>query len=92
MAKRGFSGAIIRAVGANDHVATVTGSSLLAPHFLRVDLRSETLFDEIEAAPTSWLRFWFPDPDGHDVEHQRAYTISAADEEAGTFSIRRRAP
>lgn len=87
MARRGFSGAVIRAMGASDHTAVVTGSRYLAPHFLRVSFRSETLFDEIEAPPTAWLRFWFPDPDGRPVEHQRGYTISEADEGAGTFSI-----
>ncbi|WP_030159671.1 ABC transporter ATP-binding protein/permease [Glycomyces sp. NRRL B-16210] len=87
MAKRGFQGAVMRGFGARDHEATVTGTERLAPNFLRVHLSSPTLFGDAEAAPTAWLRFWFPDPDGKDVEHQRAYTISAADEAAGTFAV-----
>ena len=87
MAKRGFQGAVIRGFGARDHEATVTATELLAPKFLRVHFRAPTLFGDAEAAPTAWLRFWFPDPDGKDVEHQRAYTITAADEAAGTFAV-----
>lgn len=87
MARRGFQGAVMRGFGARDHVATVTGTELLAPGFLRVNLVSETIFDEVEAPPTAWLRFWFPDPEGEDIEHQRAYTFSTADEHTGAFSV-----
>ncbi len=87
MAKRGFQGAVMRSFGARDHLATVTGSELLAPHFLRVRMVSETLLADVELAPTAWLRFWFPDPDGRDVEHQRAYTISEADPASGAFAV-----
>lgn len=87
MAKRGIQGALLRGLGARDHEATVTGSQLLAPGFLRVWFTSATLFDQVEAVPTAWLRFWFPDPEGKDVEHQRAYTISEADEDAGVFAV-----
>lgn len=76
----------MRAFGARDHLATVTGSEWLAPHFLRVRFVSETLFSEVEVAPTEWLRFWFPDPDGGDTEYQRAYTLSEADAETGAFA------
>lgn len=43
MAKRGFSGAIMRAYGARDHKATVTGTELISPGFLRVRMHSATL-------------------------------------------------
>lgn len=89
MAKRGFNGAIMRAYGARDHEATVTGTELLAPNFLRVRLHSQTLLQDSNAvvAPTAYLRFWFPDIDGKDFEHQRAYTLSEADEISGDFSV-----
>lgn len=87
MAKRGFQGAVMRSFGARDHQASVVGTELLAPHFLRIRMVSETLFSEAEVAPTAWLRFWFPDPDGKDIEHQRAYTISAADPATGHFAV-----
>ena len=87
MAKRGFQGVVMRGFGARDHEATVTGVETIAPNFRRIRLVSPTLFRDAVAGPTAWLRFWFPDPDGGVTEHQRAYTISAADEASGTFAI-----
>ncbi len=84
---RGFQGALMRSFGARDHVATVTGTQWLAPHFLRVRLTSPTVFDDIEVETTTWLRFWFPDPDGGDAEYQRAYTLTEADPDSGTFAV-----
>src|ERR1700692_4682698 len=76
---RGVQGAILRGFGARDHTATVIETESIAPHFVRVRMMSPTLFEDAEAEPAAWLRFWFPDPDGSDTELQRAYTISAAD-------------
>ncbi len=87
MAKRGFQGAVMRSFGAREHEATVTSTERIAPNFLRVRMESPTLFEDAVAAPTAWLRFWFPDPEGGDVEYQRAYTIAEADEESGRFAV-----
>lgn len=87
MAKRGFTGVMMRSYGARDHEATVTGTELLAPGFLRVRMVSSTLLSDVVLGPTAYLRFWFPDADGGDVEHQRGYTLVDADEETGTFAI-----
>jgi ATP-binding cassette, subfamily B, bacterial IrtA/YbtP len=84
---RGFQGAMMRGFGARDHEVTVLDTEWLAPHFLRIRMVSPTVFTDAVAEPTSWLRFWFPDPDGTDTEFQRAYTISEADTETGHFSI-----
>ncbi|RFU83456.1 iron ABC transporter permease, partial [Streptomyces triticagri] len=84
---RGFQGAVLRGFGARDHEARVVEKLRLAPHFVRVRFVSATLFDEVVAEPTAWLRFWFPDPDGGDTEHQRAYTITEADPETGAFAV-----
>lgn len=86
MAKRGVQGAIMRGFGARDHEATVVGTELLAPGFLRVRMISPTILSEVVVAPTAWLRFWFPDPDGGETEHQRAYTLSEADPDTGAFA------
>ncbi|RII11726.1 Iron import ATP-binding/permease protein IrtA [Streptomyces sp. YIM 130001] len=84
---RGFQGAVLRGFGARDHEARVVEKLRLAPHFVRVRFVSPTLFAEVVAEPTAWLRFWFPDPDGGDAEHQRAYTITEADPETGAFAV-----
>jgi ATP-binding cassette subfamily B protein IrtA len=87
MAKRGFNGAIMRGYGARDHEVTVTGTELLSPGFLRVRMHSPTLLGDGVVAPTAFLRFWFPDPDRPDYEHQRGYTLSEADESTGHFAV-----
>lgn len=84
---RGFSGVMLRSFGARDHTATVVETVRIAPHFVRVRMTSPTLFEDVDAEPAAWLRFWFPDPDGSKTEFQRAYTISEADAPAGRFAV-----
>ncbi|OBH52595.1 ABC transporter ATP-binding protein/permease [Mycobacterium sp. E2479] len=84
---RGFSGVMLRSFGARDHSATVTETVRIAPHFVRVRMTSPTLFEDVDAEPAAWLRFWFPDPDGSKTEFQRAYTISEADVASGRFAV-----
>ncbi|MEE2853417.1 MAG: ABC transporter ATP-binding protein/permease [Actinomycetota bacterium] len=84
---RGFSGVMLRSFGARDHTATVIETVRIAPHFVRVRMTSPTLFEDVDAEPAAWLRFWFPDPDGSKTEFQRAYTVSEADVPAGRFAV-----
>jgi ATP-binding cassette subfamily B protein IrtA len=84
---RGFQGAMLRGFGARDHTATVIETVSIAPHFVRIRMESPTLFQDAQAEPAAWLRFWFPDPEGSPTEFQRAYTISEADVPAGRFAV-----
>lgn len=84
---RGLQGVMLRSFGARDHTATVLETVRIAPHFVRVRMTSPTLFEDVDAEPAAWLRFWFPDPDGSKTEFQRAYTISEADPTAGRFAV-----
>lgn len=84
---RGFQGVMMRGFGARDHEVTVLGTERLAPHCLRIRMVSPTVFEDANADPTSWLRFWFPDPEGSDTEFQRAYTISESDLDTGHFAV-----
>ena len=79
---RGFQGIVLRGFGARDHQATVLETVKLAPHFVRIRMVSPTLFEDVVAEPTAWLRFWFPDPDGGSTQFQRAYTLTEADPES----------
>lgn len=84
---RGLQGALLRGFGARDHQVTVTDTVMLAPRVVRVRFTAPTVFEDLAVEPTAWLRFWFPDPDGGSTEFQRAYTLSEADETAGTFAV-----
>ncbi|MCV7101552.1 ABC transporter ATP-binding protein/permease [Mycobacterium palustre] len=84
---RGLQGVMLRSFGARDHIATVIETVRIAPHFVRVRMVSPTLFEDVDAEPAAWLRFWFPDPEGSSTEFQRAYTISEADVETGRFAV-----
>jgi ATP-binding cassette, subfamily B, bacterial IrtA/YbtP len=84
---RGFQGVVLRSFGARDHIATVIETVSIAPHFVRIRMQSPTLFEDAQAEPAAWLRFWFPDPEGSSTEFQRAYTISEADVPAGRFAV-----
>lgn len=77
----------MRQAGTPEYTVTVTGRQEITPHVVRIWVQSDGIFTEAPADPTSWLRFWFPDPDGGDEEHQRAYTIIEPDTEADTFAI-----
>jgi ATP-binding cassette subfamily B protein IrtA len=84
---RGFQGAMLRGFGGRDHLATVEHTEHIAPHCVRITMSSPTVFDDVDAGPTTWLRFWFPDPDGGSTEFQRAYTLVWTDAGAGRFAI-----
>ncbi|AKK06855.1 ABC-type multidrug transport system, ATPase and permease component [Corynebacterium mustelae] len=84
---KGIQGAVLRALGAKEHLATVTGSDWITPHVLRVDFHSTHLLDPAGESPSAWVRGWFPDPDGKNTLHQRGYTFLDSDSTTGTFSI-----
>lgn len=84
---KGFSGAVLRALGSREHVLTVTGTSWRAEHFLRVHMNSETLLDPSGEAPGNWVRAWFPDPEGSSKQFQRGYTIVDPRPDTGDFAL-----
>ena len=84
---RGFQGVMMRGFGARDHLATVVGTEQVTPNFLRIRMVSPTLFEDAVAEPTSYLRFWVPDPDGSKTEFQRAYTMTEMHPDTGHFTI-----
>jgi ATP-binding cassette subfamily B protein IrtA len=84
---RGFQGVMLRSFGARDHIAEVIETVRIAPHFVRVRMVSPTLFEDVDAEPAAWLRFWFPDPEGSNTEFQRAYTLSEAAVATGRFAV-----
>jgi len=87
MAKRGVSGAIMRGLGAKNHDLTVVDKKTLAPNFVQVRMASPTLLGDLDAGPTAWLRFWFPDAGDGTHEYQRGYTITHPDPSTGEFNV-----
>lgn len=53
---RGFSGAVMRAFGAQDYAITVVDKEQRAAHCIRIRFHSDTLFDVVSDGPTSWIR------------------------------------
>ena len=84
---RGIGGAMLRGFGGRDHVATVEQVAQVAPHCVRITMSSPTVFEDVSSGPTTWLRFWFPDPAGGKTEFQRAYTLVWAEPDTGRFAI-----
>ncbi|MGV0743318.1 ABC transporter ATP-binding protein/permease [Mycolicibacterium sp. XJ870] len=84
---RGFQGVMLRGFGARDHQATVVSREQVTPNLLRIRMVSPTVFEDAVAEPTSYLRFWIPDPEGSKTEFQRAYTMTEIDPESGHFTI-----
>ncbi|WP_314719773.1 SIP domain-containing protein [uncultured Actinomyces sp.] len=84
---KGFQGAVLRLLGAKEHVVAVTGRTQLAEHFVRIHFRSDTLLSDGDLYPSAWIRLWFPNPDAPSTLHQRGYTLVDPDPQAGTFAI-----
>lgn len=84
---KGFQGALMRALGAKEHLATVTGTARISPTVLRVDFVSETLLYPDGELPSAWVRASFPDVEGGGKQYQRGYTFADPDPAAGTFSF-----
>lgn len=84
---KGVEGAVLKTLGAKEHLLTVIGREYRAEHFVRVRMRSDTLLHREGEAPGNWVRAWFPDPDGGSKQYQRGYTLADVDPQQGTFAI-----
>lgn len=84
---KGIEGAILRGLGAREHVLTVTSREDVTDHYVRIGFESDTLLNDAGEVPAAWVRAWFPDPGGRPREHQRGYTLVDPDPAAGTFAI-----
>ena len=87
---KGFQGALMRTLGAKDHLVTVVRSRRITDDYMCVTLREDPdkpILHREGEQPGSWLRLWFPDPDGGAKQFQRGYTIARADPAAGEFDL-----
>ncbi|MGB6126235.1 MAG: SIP domain-containing protein [Gordonia sp. (in: high G+C Gram-positive bacteria)] len=84
---KGLQGAMLRALGAKNHPATVVGVRWVTEHVVRIDFQCDEILHAGGEKPSAWIRAWFPDLDGGPKYHQRGYTLIDADPAAGTFGI-----
>lgn len=71
---RGLEGTILRLMGGDDFILTVTGAEYVADDYLRLSFDAGGLLAAHPHHPTMWIRMWFPIP-GSTKLHQRGYTI-----------------
>lgn len=83
-ASRGWTGTVLKLLGAGDYQLTVTARRELSPHYLRLSFDDGGLLDRHGVHPTMWIRLWFTDGD---KLHQRGYTLASPDPVAGTLDI-----
>ena len=84
---KGFQGAMLRALGAKNHPATVTGVRWITDHMVRIEFQCDDLLHADGEKPSAWIRAWFPDVANASKFHQRGYTLLDADPAAGTFGL-----
>ena len=82
---RGWQGAVLKLMGADDYELTVTGSRQITDHYVRVDFTGGGLLKDRPVHPTMWIRMWFVNK--HGKIHQRGYTLVDPDPSTDTFSI-----
>ena len=84
---RGYAGAVLKLLGAGEHLLTVSAVTDVTAHFRRITFDAPTLFDGAPFEPGAYLRLWFRDETHPTREHQRAYTLVNSDPAAGSVSL-----
>ena len=75
---RGLQGAVLKGLGAKDHVLTVKAKAVIGPHLVRITFAAPSLFSDRTYIPSAWFRGWFPDPTGSSTQFQRGNTTKPA--------------
>lgn len=81
---RGWQGAVLKLLRADDYEFTVTSNETVTDHYIRLGFTGGGLLSERAPHPTMWVRLWF-EKDGKG--HQRGYTLAEPDAAADTFFI-----
>lgn len=75
---------VMRLMGIANHPVKVEAVTDVTGWYRRIRFSAPTFVTSLEIFPTLWVRLWVPDPAKGGLA-QRAYTIVAVDQEAGTF-------
>lgn len=82
---RGWQGAVLKLLRADDYEFTVTSTDRITDHYIRIGFTGGGLLTSQPVHPTMWVRMWFHDLAGK--LHQRGYTLVDADAAADTFFV-----
>lgn len=81
---RGWQGAVLKLLRADDFAFTVTSTKTVTDHYVRLGFTGGGLLTEVKQHPTMWVRMWFED---NGKLHQRGYTLVDPDPASDTFHI-----
>lgn len=84
---RGFNNALMKALGATEHVMTVLSVEDLTPSYRRIRFHAPTMIDGRETPTASFIRMWAPDLEEPGRVHQRGYTLIDPDPKAGEITF-----
>ncbi|MEE4022159.1 siderophore-interacting protein [Gordonia sp. PKS22-38] len=82
---RGWQGAVLKLLGADDYEITVTSNEPVTDHYIRLGFTGGGLLTERPVHPTMWIRIWFENK--HGKLHQRAYTLVDPDPATDSFFL-----
>lgn len=82
---RGWQGAVLKLMGADDYELTVTSNEPVTDDYIRLGFTGGGLLADRPVHPTMWLRIWFENK--HGKLHQRAYTLVDPDPATDSFSL-----
>lgn len=82
---RGWQGRVLKLMGADDFVFTVTSTEPVSDDYLRLGFTGGGLLASRPVHPTMWVRMWFENDKGK--LHQRGYTLVDADVATDSFYI-----
>jgi NADPH-dependent ferric siderophore reductase len=83
-ASRGWTGTVLKLMGAGDYRLTVTARHEIGPHYLRLSFDAGGMLADHAVHPTMWIRVWFVDGDRL---HRRGYTLVDPDSAADMVSV-----
>lgn len=82
---RGWQGAVLKLLGADDYELTVTSNEKVTDEYIRLGFTGGGLLADRPVHPTMWVRIWFENK--HGKMHQRGYTLVDPDRATDSFSI-----
>ncbi|WHU46212.1 siderophore-interacting protein [Gordonia sp. L191] len=81
---RGWQGAVLKLLRADDYEFTVTSTEKITEHYIRLGFTGGGVLTDRPVHPTMWVRLWF---ESNGKAHQRGYTLADPDPATDSFFI-----